>query len=117
MAMARGSVRCGSTASASANVTYCHPSYAHSTEIMARPTPAMDTASVVTGAEGTEDGSPRVNSRRLIRRMAATLMPVATFLTEALPRVPSTLITAITTMSPTETTFFASGVSSENCPR
>ena len=37
--MARGNVRCGSFASPAENVTYCQPSYAHSTPIIAAPTP------------------------------------------------------------------------------
>ena len=42
-------------------------------------------------------------------RIATTLMAVAMFWTEALSRVPRTLMTAIMTMSPTATRLLATG--------
>src|SRR5262245_24528920 len=94
MTIARGNVRCGLTASPAENVTYCQPSYAHSTPIM--PSPMLD-ASEGVNASGQNARAlvlnPRPDTTSVVDmiRSAPTLMAVLTFCTSALVRVLRTL--------------------------
>ena len=106
MLIARGNVRCGSFASPAENVTYCQPSYAHSTPIIATPKPA---AREPLGASMGVVGSPapplpRSVSTTLRRNSTPNLAPVVQFCTVALPRVPRMLISATTAITTTEIT-------------
>ena len=115
--IARGMDRCGSFASPATKVTYCHPSYAHNTEMIERPTPEA-----VSGCTTCETGGrvlpwPSANMIALMLRIASTLKPVATFCTAALSRVPRTLITAMSRISESANMRFAIGESGANCVR
>src|SRR5919202_4731134 len=93
-AIARGNVRCGSRVSPAENVTYCHPSYAQSTAIVATPIPDASDGVSDAGQPSRYTGAPRPNtiSARLNRVSVPTFAPVVQFCTVALLRVPRTLM-------------------------
>src|SRR3954470_19123044 len=118
--IARGNVRCGFTASPAENVTYCHPSYAHSTPIMPRPMP--DSSDEVTAggqnAASVEGADPRqAMSAALIISSAPTLIVVLQFWTSALRRVLRTLMAATIARRTTAASFWRAGPSGTNCSR
>ena len=117
--IARGNVRCASRASPAEKVTYCHPSYAHSTPIIASPTPESRPGVNDSGQTCTppENPVPRVNNAALITRMAIVFSPVLQFCTLEPWRVPRTFTAAITTITSTAITFDIVGVTVMNCPR
>ena len=67
-------------ASPAANVTYCHPSYAQSTEIIAAPAAVrIDPDGAVSATAVMDWPLPMAIRIALIARMAPTLIPVAQF--------------------------------------
>src|SRR4051795_3046412 len=116
--IARGNVRCGFTASPAENVTYCQPSYAHSTPIMPRPMPdASDgvNAAGQNGAAAEGTGRAATRSPTLMINSAATLIAVLQFWTSALRLVPATLMAATTPSRTTAASFWPTGPSGTNC--
>src|SRR5881227_2921281 len=90
MPMPNGKTRCGSFVSPAEKVTYCHPSYAHKTPIIARPTPAKSDPFHAAGQTLGVRAKPFPTARSiaLMMRMPATLIAVATPCTFAPCRVP-----------------------------
>src|SRR2546425_565744 len=96
---ARGKLRCALMVSPALKVTYCHPSYAHRTPIIAKPTPdASDLAPRFADdvVEIPASPCPSENRTALITSIAATLMIVVQSCRFALSLVPRTL-TIVTT--------------------
>src|SRR5437660_12597974 len=88
---ARGKLRCALMVSPALKVTYCHPSYAHRTPIIAKPTPdASDFAPTFADEVVEIPASPCPSENRiaLIIRIAATLMVVVQSCRFALSLVP-----------------------------
>src|SRR5437764_12277009 len=74
---ARGKLRCALIVSPALKVTYCHPSYAHRTPIIAKPTPDASDFAPTFGDDDVEiPASPCPSEKRtsLITRIAASLM-------------------------------------------
>src|SRR5258708_21920407 len=100
MTTVRGKLRFASTASPAENVTYCQPSYAQSTAIIASPSPA---ATEPGGPEGPcvsaelDQPFPKTSSTTLITTIAPALSAVLKSCTFALARVPRTLMALTTT--------------------
>ena len=99
--IARGKMRCGSRVSPAEKVTYCHPSYAQSTAIMAAPTPersenAPGAPAAAGAATGAAEPRPTAISTTAIPASATSFTPVVQFWTCALCRTPRTLIAMIT---------------------
>ena len=71
-------------------MAYCHPSYAHSTPIIASPTPESSPGVTASGHSGPVAASPRprATSAAVIATIAATLSAVLPFCTRAPCRVP-----------------------------
>src|SRR5580765_3275576 len=116
--IARGNVRCGLIASPAEKVTYCQPSYAHSTPIMPRPIP--ESSEVVN--DGGQNGAVSAGATRgattstaLITSSAPTLIAVLQFCTSALPRVLRTLIAATMARSATAVSLWPAGPRVTNC--
>src|SRR5438132_13550444 len=96
---ARGKLRCALMVSPALKVTYCHPSYAHRTPIIAKPTPDASDFAPTFGDDAVEiPASPcrSENRTELITRIAATLMIVVQSWRFELSLVPQTL-TLVTT--------------------
>src|SRR5437868_7915832 len=117
--MARGNTRCGSFVSPAENVTYCHPSYAHSTPIIAVPAPVNTLGPTLAGhsGPGLRQPCPIAMSARLNTNSAPTFADVAQFSTVALPRVPRTFTSVMTMITAIEMSFATSGVTGRICPK
>src|SRR5688572_11411853 len=117
-AIAIGSDRCGFFASPVLNVTYCHPSYAHSTEIIAVPaadkSPRLDVC--VAGGIGAPP-SPIARRIALITITAIDLISAPQFWTVALRRIPLTLMAPMIAMIATAATRPVHNPSVTNWPR
>ena len=101
MSKERGKFRCALMASPALKVTYCHPSYAHKTPIIAKPTPEkIDFAPTFAGEpdETAANPWPSRHSTRLITRIAVTLMAVVQSWRFALSLVPITFTTVTITI-------------------
>src|SRR2546425_10483590 len=88
---ARGKLRCALMVSPALKVTYCHPSYAHKTPIIAKPTPDASDLAVTVADPAVEipiNPCPSENRTALIIRISATLMIVVQSCRFALSLVP-----------------------------
>src|SRR2546430_11532584 len=117
---ARGKLRCALIVSPALKVTYCHPSYAHRTPIIAKPTP--DASDLAPGFADEVVGTPvspcpSENRTALITRIAATLMIVVQSCRFALSLVPRTFTIVTTRIIATEASWAINGESATISPR
>ena len=78
------------------------------------PTPVRDAGVAIWARGVTGPPSPNVKRIALMPRIATTLITVARFCTDALPRVPRTLITIMMRISVPAMIFFCIGLMSAN---
>src|SRR5438132_467647 len=114
--MPRPKMRWGSTVSPAENVTYCHPSYAHSTPIM--PVTAPLSVDIDTRSGHQTFWCVPLELIAISASASSTITPalsaVATPCTSALRRVPRTFSTVTATIINTATPFAAAGDNGTN---
>src|SRR5437879_1148353 len=118
-AIARGKTRCGSRVSPAENVTYCQPSYAPSTPIIAAAAP-VKTELVARGGQAAADPCappPHEISAPPISSRPHTLAAVVQFSSIALCRVPRTFTAAIAMIISTDRIRAAAGPTGRSWPR
>ena len=118
--IARGKVRCGSRVSPAEKVTYCQPSYAHNTPIIAVPNPVRSDGVTDDGqrvAAASRCGCPNTISPIPITSSAPTFSAVIQFCSVELSRVPRTLIAAVSAITPIATTREATSPIGRICAR
>src|SRR5437588_3471544 len=117
---ARGKLRCALIVSPPLKVTYCHPSYAHRTPIIAKPTPDASDFAPTFGDDAIEipaSPCPSENRTALITRIAATLMIVVQSCRFALSLVPRILTDVTTRIIATAASLAINGESGTISPR
>src|ERR1700722_24620 len=118
MRNARGKVRCGLTVSPALNVTYCQPSYAHSTLIIARPMPDNPDFICVLREFNSKAGYlPYLQRIAPKATMTITLIAVVILVRLALWRVPRMFTTVIERINTTATALATPRESGMNSPR
>src|SRR5690606_20288648 len=126
--MPSGNAFCGLIVSPAENVTYCQPSYAHSTAITAIPAAAsMDVdatllaasapAAVTAPAAAAASGSPYAMSAMLSSTIAPTLNAVIHVCTAVLLRAPQTLMHTTAKILAGAATVGIGPGSGTSCPR
>src|SRR3989475_1361304 len=118
--MPRGKVRGGPSVSPADAATLAHPSYAHSTPIIATPiwcSSGKPNGAAKAAALTPVKPSPVPSRRTLVVRMAPTLIPVLQFWTLALGRVPRTFTAPTVAIISAATSLAAVGSSATNWRR